>query len=427
MCHSCHSVKCHNPVEHASTPDSQVVSCCSENQTSSSCRAEGESSESDTADPEPSGCCSNHVCSSDSHSNQDDMISSGSLVWQVTNMDCPSCAGKLEAALRRIAGVKTVQVRFASEKLVVETSNPAPAGIVETIKQRAAQTGFPLVDIAKASVAPKTLTRWQQIKREGLLVSLIAVMAVAGLISIWQPETGRLLFTVATVLGLVPIVKKAATLARNGSPFSIEMLMSIAAFGALYLGETHEAAMVLVLFLIGERLEGFAASKARKGIQSLMALVPENIVRKLPDGVRETVAVSSLQPGYRIEVAPGGRLPADAMLMEVSASFDLSALTGESIPVVKKQGDKVPAGALSVDRVVEMEVVSKQGESAIDRILTLIEEAESRRAPVERFIDSFSRWYTPLMIVVAALVVTVPPCSLPKAGTLGFIAVWPCY
>lgn len=411
MCHSCHSTKCNQTIQHAAVPETNTgTGACSASSSHSHSSCSGtESAESDTADPESHGCCSNHSCSSEAQAEDNVPVSSSNLVWQVTKMDCPSCAGKLEAALSRLDGVKSVQVRFSSQKLVVEAEQSAPADLAEAIKQRAEKTGFPLVDISRKPADTETLTLWDNIKRDGILFSLIAVMAIAGIVSIWQPDTGAILFTVATILGLMPITKKAFTLARNGSPFSIEMLMSIAAFGALYLGETLEAAMVLVLFLIGERLEGFAASKARKGIQSLMALVPEDIVRKHPDGRRETVPVSSLEPGHRVEIAPGGRLPADAVLHEDNASFDLSALTGESIPVVKQRGEKVPAGALSVDRVVEMEVVSKQGESAIDRILTLIEEAESRRAPFERFIDRFSRWYTPLMILVAALVVTIPP------------------
>lgn len=110
-----------------------------------------------------------------------------------------------------------------------------------------------------------------------------------------------------------------------------------------------------------------------------------------------------------IEVAAGGRLPADGKLLSPFASFDESALTGESIPVERATGDKVPAGATSVDRLVTLEVLSEPGASAIDRILKLIEEAEERRAPIERFIDRFSRIYTPAIMAVALLVTLVPP------------------
>ncbi|WP_121785070.1 heavy metal translocating P-type ATPase, partial [Pseudomonas aeruginosa] len=110
-----------------------------------------------------------------------------------------------------------------------------------------------------------------------------------------------------------------------------------------------------------------------------------------------------------IEIAPGARLPTDAELISGFASFDESALTGESVPVERLQGEKVAAGCLSVDRSVQMKVVSEQGQNAIDRILQLIEEAEERRAPIERFIDRFSRYYTPFIMLFAALVIVVPP------------------
>lgn len=166
--------------------------------------------------------------------------------------------------------------------------------------------------------------------------------------------------------------------------------------------------MVLLLFLIGERLEAFAASKARSGVQALMELVPETAVR-LQSGERIEVPASELSPGDIVEVAPGGRLPADGLLLDAVASMDESALTGESLPVEHVRGDKIAAGAVVVDRVIQLKITSRQGENAIDRILHLIEEADSRKAPMERFLDQFSRWYTPLMMVVALLVVTVPP------------------
>nr|WP_269809026.1 cation transporter [Enterovibrio nigricans] len=427
MCNSCHSAKCqnhtHQHTKHEAVPSE---SCCSTSSKSTPSCASTEIAAEDTDDPAAKGCCDSS-CSSLEKSVEpvrQETSSNASHTWRVTNMDCPSCAGKLEKAISSISGVLTANVLFATEKLVVTTETSKD--LTQQIMRQAEKTGFPLQELStpKHKEQPKSLV--ERIKEEGVLVSLISTMAVAGIASNWYPEFASLLFTFATVLGLVPIVKKAFILSKSGSPFSIEMLMSIAAFGALYLGETVEAAMVLVLFLIGERLEGYASQRARAGIQALMALVPENIVRVGKDGKREDVAVSSLQPGDTIEISPGGRLPADAILKGDAASFDLSALTGESIPVERQPGEKLPAGAIAVDRLVLMDVVSKQGESAIDRILNLIEEAESRRAPVERFIDKFSRWYTPLMILVAALVVTIPPLMFGESWDTWYIEVSHC-
>ncbi|MGO1297758.1 MAG: heavy metal translocating P-type ATPase, partial [Vibrio sp.] len=146
----------------------------------------------------------------------------------------------------------------------------------------------------------------------------------------------------------------------------------------------------------------------RSGVQSLMALVPDTAIR-LVGNERQQVAASELQPGDIVEIMPGSRLPADGRLLDECASVDESALTGESIPVEHQQNAEIAAGCVVVDQVVRIEITSRQGENAIDRILHLMEEAESHKAPLERFLDRFSRWYTPLMLLVGLMVVLVPP------------------
>ena len=237
-------------------------------------------------------------------------------------------------------------------------------------------------------------------------------MAIATIIQSASPAIGLGLFYAATIWGLTPIARKAFQLARSGTPFSIETLMSVAATGAIILGETPEAAMVLLLFMIGEHLEGYAANRVRKGVQKLMELTPDSAFKINADGTKAEVPADTLIPGDMIEVLPGSRLPADGELQSENASFDESTLTGESIPVEHESGDRILAGSLSVDRVTRLTVISEPGESAVDRIIQLIEEAEERKAPVERFIASFSRWYTPLMMVIAALVAVVPPLAM---------------
>ena len=187
--------------------------------------------------------------------------------------------------------------------------------------------------------------------------------------------------------------------------------MTVAATGALFIGAGAEAAMVLLLFLLGERLEGIAANRARRGVSALMALKPDKAVRVRHE-LREEIPASMLRPGDIIEVAAGERLPADARLLSPFASFDESALTGESLPAEHQQDALIAAGCISIDRQVRLAVVSEPGESAIDRILQLIEQAEAHRAPLERFLDRFSRIYTPLVMLMALLVALLPPLLL---------------
>ena len=328
--------------------------------------------------------------------------------WQVLGMDCPSCARKIETAVSRVNGVQQARVLFATEKLVVDL---APGLSPDPVTAAVLAAGFQLKGESSGKQEPgrergplqTLLTKyWQPL-------SLAGLMLVAALL---PSEIGQPLFTLATLWGLWPISRKAWALTRSGSPFAIETLMTVAAVGALFLGETAEAAMVLLLFMLGEHLEAYAAGRARAGVTALMALVPDKAlrIRTTAEGeVREEVAADQLRPGDIIEIAPGARLAADARLLDALGAFDESALTGESIPVERRQGDKVPAGSLAADRVLRLEVVSEPGNNAIDRILHLIEEAETQRAPIERFIDRFSRWYTPAMMLVALLVVLVPP------------------
>ncbi|HCR9769085.1 TPA: Zn(II)/Cd(II)/Pb(II) translocating P-type ATPase ZntA [Citrobacter koseri] len=342
-------------------------------------------------------CCCEGACATEAL--VPDTIEGTRYTWKVAGMDCAACARKVENAVRQVGGVNQVQVLFATEKLVVD----ANADIRQHVERAVQKAGYTLRDEQATAEA-----RESRLQENLPLITLIIMMAISWGLEQFNHPFGQLAFIATTLVGLYPIARQALRLMKTGSWFAIETLMSVAAIGALFIGATAEAAMVLLLFLIGERLEGWAASRARKGVSALMALKPETATR-LRDGVREEVAINTLQPGDIIEVAAGGRLPADGRLASGFASFDESALTGESIPVERSTGEKVPAGATSVDRLVTLEVLSEPGASAIDRILKLIEEAEERRAPIERFIDRFSRIYTPVIMAVALLVTLVPP------------------
>jgi Cd2+/Zn2+-exporting ATPase len=316
-------------------------------------------------------------------------------------MDCPSCAKKIENAVTAIPGVVNARVLFATEKLVVDGQSNLSLRIQDAVQQ----AGFTLLGTQANQAEPPKPSRLGEF---GPLLLLTALMIVSWALSLVNPELSRIAFIATTLVGLAPVATKAIRLIRSGTPFAIETLMSVAAIGALFIGATAEAAMVLLLFMVGEMLESYAANRARRGVKALMELVPEDALL-LQGTERKRVPVSSLRPGDVIEIAPGGRLPADAELLNPFASFDESALTGESVPVERQQGQKVAAGSLSVDQAAQMKVISEPGKNAIDRILQLIEEAEERRAPIERFLDRFSRYYTPAIMLLAIAVILVPP------------------
>ncbi|WP_099062269.1 zinc/cadmium/mercury/lead-transporting ATPase [Serratia sp. BW106] len=349
-------------------------------------------------------------CSTDDHEDPDEesdrlaaapLSGSQRYSWKVTGMDCPSCAKKIENAVTALPGVDNARVLFATEKLVVDAQSDISQRIQDAVKQ----AGFTLLG---TQTTPADLPKTSRLGEFGPLLLLTALMIVSWALSLVNPELSRIAFIATTLVGLAPVATKAVRLIRSGTPFAIETLMSVAAIGALFIGATAEAAMVLLLFMVGEMLESYAANRARRGVKALMELVPEDALL-LQGTQRKRVPVANLRPGDVIEIAPGGRLPADAELLNPFASFDESALTGESVPVERQQGQKVAAGSLSVDQAAQMKVISEPGKNAIDRILQLIEEAEERRAPIERFLDRFSRYYTPAIMLLAIAVILVPP------------------
>ncbi|MGA9606100.1 MAG: zinc/cadmium/mercury/lead-transporting ATPase [Rouxiella badensis] len=395
-------------IKHA---DPHPAGCCSESAplaAASCCSTSQPSGHSHTQD----GCCSSDTDDGGSGDEEGPGNLGAALPgtqrysWLVSGMDCPSCARKIENAVSGLANVSHAKVLFATEKLVVDAAQSVSAeSFSSQVAQAVEAAGFTLRKSEITQASPSRL------KEYAPLITLIILMLLSTALAQLSPQWGKIAFTATTLVGLWPVLRQAIRQTRSGTPFAIETLMSIAAIGALFIGATAEAAMVLLLFMVGEKLEAFAASRARSGVKSLMALIPENARKKVADGM-QTVSVASLRPGDIIEVAPGSRLPVDAVLMQAAASFDESALTGESMPVERLPDEKIPAGSLCVDNVAQLRVASAPGRSAIDRILQLIEEAEERRAPIERFLDSFSRYYTPVIMLMALLVILIPPLAM---------------
>ena len=429
-CQSHSSCQCHQAKDHSLHSHQETSrSCCSISSKVSSCCASEDSGKKE------SSCCSSDdegdaSCCIPTDANDDASLAQATdkqnYSWRVSGMDCASCARSIEKAVTSVEGVISANVVFSTEKLRVS----ADADVSDKIQNAVKGIGFSLASLDKSAfkqgsnqtnsaqtISNQSTTSWfsrQLLSEYGPIVGLAVLMLFSWGITQFNPVFGETAFIVTTLVGLVPILKKSWRMMRSGSPFAIETLMSVAAVGALFIGATAEAAMVLLLFMIGECLESFAANRARKGVSALMALLPEEalIIKK---GERQKIAIADLRPGDEIEVSPGERLPADAELLSEMASFDESALTGESVPVERLRDEKVPAGSLLADRVVRLKVVSQPGNNAIDRILHLIEEAEERRAPLERFLDKFSRIYTPVIMLISILVILIPPLAFAQS------------
>jgi Cd2+/Zn2+-exporting ATPase len=241
-----------------------------------------------------------------------------------------------------------------------------------------------------------------------LVIASGTALAVAFAIGKAIPSIEQGAFLLAMTVGLIPIARRAFSAAIAGTPFSIEMLMSIAAVGAVVIGATEEAATVVFLFLIGELLEGVAASRARASIQDLTKLVPKT-ARLEEDGQIREVQADRLEVGQTIQVRPGDRVPADGVILSGESAIDEAPVTGESTPVRKGPEASLFAGTVNGDGLLRVRVTAAAADNTIARVVRLVEEAQESKAPTERFIDRFSRYYTPGVVAVAALVAVVPP------------------
>jgi Cd2+/Zn2+-exporting ATPase len=385
--------------------------------------------------------------------------------WTVSGMDCGSCATKIKDAVSRLPGVSDVQVAIMSERLRL-TLDEAQTGrdkVEKTVRalgygieprKAGAKKDFMLPGAANkaededaadhsrddghdhaghdhgpaATASAKSDDsghgspghvhddpadrgkRWYQTGKGKLVIFTALLLGAAWIIEYLAPEIGRWAFVAACLIGVAPVAQRAFAALRMGQPFTIESLMTVAAIGALFIDAAEEAALVVFLFAVGEVLEGVAAGKARDGIRALANLVPKTALLEI-DGKPQEVPAASLAVGQTVLVRPGDRIPADGEISEGNSGVDDSPVTGESVPVNKGPGDTVFAGSINTEAVLRVKVTKGPEDNTIARIIRLVEEAEEARAPTERFIDRFSRWYMPLIVVLSVLVILVPPLA----------------
>lgn len=223
-----------------------------------------------------------------------------------------------------------------------------------------------------------------------------------------RADPAGLLFLAAALVGGLNFFG-AGVRALRTLRLDMNFLMSAAIVAALLIGEPFEAATLAVLFSAAELLERYAVDRARRSVGALLALSPEEAERLNSDGTTATVKAAELQVGETIRVRPGGRVGADGVVRQGTSSINEAAVTGESLPVTKGVGDKVFSGTLNTEGFLDIEVTSDASHSVVARIAELVRAAEGRRAPIERTVQRFARIYTPVVTILAVLVIVVPP------------------
>jgi Cd2+/Zn2+-exporting ATPase len=323
--------------------------------------------------------------------------------FRVDGMDCAACAQTVEKTVAALDGVSAAQVSFGTATLVVE--GDAADEVVLRAVARAGYRARP----ATRSVSGPTVPFWRRDVRALSTTASVAPLLVAVAASLFSaPRTvAEPLYIVSMVVGGWPIARAAASaLARR--TLDMNVLMALAAVGAVGIGAYAEGAWVLVLFAVGTGLEAMALDRSRRSVQALMDLAPAQ-ARVLVDGGAQLTPVDEVGLGASVTVRPGERLPLDGIVSDGASSVDQSPITGESIPVDKQPGDEVFAGTLNTTGSLAIRVTRAAADSTLSRVAALVQEAQGSRAPAERFVDRFARVYTPLVFVAAVLVATVPP------------------
>lgn len=337
-------------------------------------------------------------------------------VYRVEGMDCADCAAKLEKKILNMPGVRTAIVNFGAGKLTVEHSLTDSA--IMKVVQEAGYQAVRDNGITRPGTHP-TEAWWRKPRTLATIVS--GVFLGAAMLVDWFGASNSFvipLYLIAMVIGGYHVAKsglyglKSLTLDTN-------FLMTIAAVGAVAIGEYSEGATVVFLFSLGNTLQAYTLDKTRESIRALMELAPrEALVRR--DGQELRLPVEEIIVGDVIIVKPGERIAMDGTVASGISTVNQAAITGESMPVDKQTGDSVYAGTVNEQGALEVLVTKLAADSTLAKIMHMVEEAQAEKAPMQQFVDVFAKYYTPAVIVASISLMIVPPLIFNQPFDLWF-------
>ena len=338
--------------------------------------------------------------------------------YKVEGLSCIDCAGQIQAAVSRLDEVAACRVDYATGRLTVQVNVPdfdvapvarivAESGHTLRTDRSPGQSGHPVVAFARFLFS----------RRDTALTAIAGILTLLGLAPAFLQLPASfpwhvLPFSLAILIGGYPVARQAFRELFLTHSLGINTLMVIAVVGATFIGEWAEAAIVVVLFALGEALEGYTTERARGALESLLDLAPPVALRLQADGSTEEVPVAQVVVGDRVLVRPGDRVSVDGVVRAGQSGVDQSPITGESIPVDKGPGDEVFAGTINTSGALEVEVTRTAADNTLNRMIKLVQEAQAEKAPVQRFVERFARVYTPAVAIVALLIAVLPPLIL---------------
>lgn len=331
--------------------------------------------------------------------------------YRLEGLDCANCAMKIEKRINEINGVKQANVNFAVGKLTIDADQDK-IGEIETETRKVIKELEPEVEVKEIEEVTSTLNE----EKKDLIRIVLSAIGLLGLF-IWAPaEPIRFIGFLLVYLFIgFDVIKQAALNITRGQLFDENFLMAIATIGAMLIGEYPEAVAVMLFYQVGEYFQGFAVNQSRKSIRALMEIRPEVAHVETEAGL-VTTQPERVMIGEHVFVKPGERVPLDGKVISGQSLVDTSALTGESVPKEVFEGESVLSGFININQPLVVEVEKNYQNSTISKLLELVENASSKKAPAENFITKFARYYTPVVVVLAVLLAILPPLVLPNTG-----------
>lgn len=355
------------------------------------------------------GCCCGHDHDSAAYDPTDmsglQVTGDGRAVYRIDNMDCPMEEALIRDKLKSMKGIKSLEFNLIKRVLTVHHELESLTPLEATLNSIDMK---PVPILAGQKVeAIETKIPWLKLSLAGLL-ALVAEVAH----HLEAPDWLVLIPAVAAILlGGLGTYKKGWIALKNLN-LNMNALMSFAVTGAVLIGQWPEAAMVMVLFTLAEAIEAKSLARAREAISGLVQLTPEKATIRNKDGQWLEMTAAEVPVGTLVRVRPGERIALDGLIVKGTSAVNQAPITGESLPVDKEEGDQVCAGTINESGSFEFKVTSPFSNSTLARIIRAVEEAQSSKAPIQRFVDSFAKIYTPIVFAIAVLVAIIPPLAL---------------
>ena len=343
-------------------------------------------------------------------------------VYLLKGLDCPNCSAKIEKEVGELGGVASSTVNLMNQTLTVQAGTSVAASLLDTVTT-IVHSHEPDVEVSEKQLeatAPvkkdeKAAVYNDEDKKRTIRLAVGAVVYAIGMaLTVFAklPTLAELAFLIVAyvILGW-DVVWQAVKNITRGQVFDEHFLMSVSTIGAFAIGEYPEAVAVMLFYQVGEFFQSLAVKRSRKSISDLMDICPDSATVKR-NGVLQVVSPESVAVGEIIVVKPGEKIPLDGIVVDGESMLDTKALTGESVPRSIRKGDEALSGCINQSGLLTLKVTKSFGESTVSKIIDLVENASARKAPTENFITTFARYYTPVVVGMAAVLAIIPPLVL---------------